>query len=164
VDSPGYRLDGLAGRRQVMALQGADGRGGTFVCATRGRLETAPIEKNPLGIYSISSKLNSGGDENAASGSCICAGRRKGNAPLSSYQRARQAGGSLRGQIPDSRFRLEQFDQLGNFLDLRADPVQEPILAAALAGKTTSLFRFPRKCVQPRRIGIAAPPTPFFRT
>jgi len=43
----------------------------------------------------------------------------------------RQASGSLRRRIPDYRFRPQQFHQLRNQLDLRADPIPQPVAAPA---------------------------------
>ena len=63
----------------------------------------------------------------------VRARRREGNPPLSADQGTRQAGGPVRRQVPDRRFRSEQPHQLGHLLDLRADPVQEPVAAAAPA-------------------------------
>ena len=57
--------------------------------------------------------------------------RRQGNPALSADQGARQAGGPVRRQVPDHRFRPEQLHQLGHLLDLRAHAVQQPVAAAA---------------------------------
>ena len=57
--------------------------------------------------------------------------RREGHSPLSPHQGARQAGRSVRGQVPHRRLRPQQLHQLGPLLDLRPHPVQEPVAAPA---------------------------------
>src|SRR6266851_7038158 len=58
--------------------------------------------------------------------------RRQRNPPLSTHQGTGQTRRAFRREVPNYRFRSEQLHQLGNLLDIRADPVQEPVAIAAL--------------------------------
>ena len=114
-----------------------------------------------------------GGCQNAASSSCVCAGRRKGTRlyPLTK-ERAKPAvpfGGRYR--IVDfvlsnlvnsgiySIYVLTQFKSQSLLQHLREGwEVSGPV------EKSISSFRFPPRCDSREKIGIAARPTPFTRT
>ena len=59
------------------------------------------------------------------------AGGRQRHPALSAHQGTRQAGRALWREIPHHRFRAQQFHQLRHLFDLRADPVPQPVAAAA---------------------------------
>src|SRR5579872_4152771 len=53
---------------------------------------------------------------------------------VSADQRTGQTGRSVRREISNHRFRVEQLYQFGDLFHLRADAVQEPVAAAAPFG------------------------------
>ena len=86
------------------------------------------------------------------------AGRREGNPALPAHQGTGQTGRSVRRQVPHHRLRAEQFHQLRDLLDLRADAVPQPVAAAAperrlavrrAAEDRSSSFRCRRRCARP---------------